>query len=93
MPRIKPRMKTSCQVFADKGDPWITDKEREREYPTKPSENPDLDCWTKATRVKKKESIFKPKPVHENDRKKCSHQQRKALIVYQMHMALLKKGR
>ena len=38
-------MKTLSEIFASRGDPWVTQRERDRDYPQTESENPDLDQY------------------------------------------------
>lgn len=39
---------TSMKAFANRGDPWITDRERGKLFPVMPYENADLDRFTRA---------------------------------------------
>jgi hypothetical protein len=38
---MKPRLSSSCDVFEQRGDPWLTDRERDKEYPLRQSVSGD----------------------------------------------------
>lgn len=40
--------------YERRGNPWLTGREQREAYPSDPSENPDMDRYTQAERVKRK---------------------------------------
>lgn len=53
------KIKTSCDVFAQRGDPWATDREGRAKYGRNLlSENPEVDSLLFASRVKEVKGNF-----------------------------------
>lgn len=38
-------MKTLSEIFASRGDPWVTQRERDNEFPVEETENPEIDRY------------------------------------------------
>lgn len=38
-------MKTLSEIFASRGDPWVTQRERDNEFPVEETENPEIDHY------------------------------------------------
>ena len=76
-------MKSNADIFADRGDPWVTGRDQERDYFTGPSENPDMDKFTRAKKVPERApeiTTAKPRPAP------CLDTRRKiAIALEKMH--------
>lgn len=42
------RLRSNSDVFSSQGDPWVSDRERRRDYGLTSLDNPELDQFTKA---------------------------------------------
>lgn len=88
---------TSCELFSERGDPWITERERKAIYHhssrgNSAFDNPDLDRWTQAGKAnnklnKKKVSLFgkAAAPVARNKEQRIARNQQ---ILNKMYLKL-----
>ena len=83
---MKPKLVSNASVFAKLGNPWVSERDRNRDYPNEPSENPDMDQWTQAS---------KASPRHERGPEKagqvlCDSHRKKAMALHRMNSAAIK---
>jgi len=61
---MAPRLKTNCSIFEERGDPWVSQREGLRDFGRiLETENPDLDCFTRAHKRKERHEKGPDKPI------------------------------
>lgn len=83
---MKPKLVSNAAVFAKLGNPWVSERDRNRDYPNEPSENPDMDQWTLASLAKSR---------HERGPEKagqvlCDSHRKKAMALHRMNSTAIK---
>jgi len=83
---MKPKLVSNASVFAKLGNPWYSERDRNRDYPHEPSENPDMDQFTLASLAK---------PHHERGPERAGlvladANRKKAMALHRMNSAAIR---
>jgi hypothetical protein len=92
---MKPRMASNASIFADRGDPWMSDKEGRKDFGRGIHEDPDLDLSDMMRRGDIRQAPKRPKFVDPERKTPVASEHRKLVnIARRMNKSLScnKKG-
>jgi hypothetical protein len=88
-------MRSSSSIFAAKGDPWLSDKERATDFRWTQSDDPEKDRHTKATKAAVRaeaEALFvrKIKAKVEHTHQKDAERHARAKMIRERKLAIIR---
>lgn len=85
---MKPKYSSNSGIFAKRGDPWVSEKQGQRDFGRNvETEDPDFDAQNFARKAQPKPQYVDPKPKKNDE---PDYARRRAAIAYQMQRELRK---